>query len=53
MPVTVLLQTTLKLPPGVKVDVIDEHRSVAFKDGKFEDEFPAYGVHLYMISEDK
>ena len=30
-------------------EVIGEGRSISIRDGKFEDEFEPYDVHLYMI----
>ncbi len=39
--------------PGVsgsaRATVLGEGRSIPVRDGRFEDSFPAYGVHLYRI----
>ena len=37
------------LPAEAKAEVIGEGRTVAVKGGKFEDDFAAYGVHLYKV----
>ena len=34
---------------GAKADVLYENRSIDVKDGRFDDEVPAYGVRLYKI----
>jgi hypothetical protein len=32
-----------------KVTVLDENRTIAVKDSRFEDDFGPYGVHLYVV----
>jgi hypothetical protein len=41
------------LQPGVstKVEVLGEDRSLEIRDGRFEDEFEAYAVHLFRLVE--
>ncbi len=36
--------------PRSTADVIGEHRRIAIKEGRFEDEFQPYDVHLYAIA---
>jgi hypothetical protein len=36
---------------GAKAEVLGEKRTVSVSDGKFEDDFKAYDVHLYKITE--
>jgi hypothetical protein len=35
--------------PGT-VEVLNENRTLAFSNGKFQDNFAGYGVHLYRIA---
>lgn len=39
------------IPRTGKVEVLGEDRSIEVKDGRFEDGFEGYGVHLYKINE--
>jgi hypothetical protein len=39
------------LADGAKVEVIGENRTLESKGGSFADAFPAWGVHLYRMSE--
>jgi hypothetical protein len=41
--------TVRGLPAQAQADVLGEGRSLALKDGRFEDEFRPYDVHLYKI----
>ena len=41
---------TLPAMQGGQVEVIGEDRMLAFSDGRFQDNFSGYGVHLYKIS---
>jgi hypothetical protein len=36
-------------PADAEVEVIDEDRKIRLREGKFTDEFSAWGVHLYKI----
>jgi hypothetical protein len=35
--------------PGAKAEVLNENRTIDVRDGRFEDDVPAYGVRLYRI----
>ncbi|HEV8291080.1 MAG TPA: hypothetical protein VGP94_04130, partial [Tepidisphaeraceae bacterium] len=37
------------LKKGAKIEVVDESREMVAEDGKFTDEFPALGVHIYRV----
>ncbi len=37
------------IPAGAQADVIGESRQIAISGAGFEDDFPAWGVHLYKI----
>ena len=37
------------VPFGSEVEVIGENRSIPVSNGKFEDSFSSYGVHLYKV----
>jgi len=39
------------LGPQATVKVLDENRSIAARDGEWEDSFQAYGVHLYQVDQ--
>lgn len=41
----------LKPETNAKVQVLGEDRSLEIRDGRFEDEFEAYVVHLYRLAE--
>ena len=45
-----LARFTLPAMQGGQVEVIGEDRMLAFSDGRFQDNFSGYGVHLYKIS---
>lgn len=38
------------LPPGSMAHVLGEDRALTIVNGRFADDFPAYGVHLYRIT---
>lgn len=42
--------TVRGLPARALAHVLDENREVEVLDGRFADDFPAYGVHLYRIT---
>ena len=35
---------------GSMIEVIDENRTIPINNGKFTDDFPAWGVHLYRVA---
>jgi hypothetical protein len=37
------------VPAEATAEVIGEERSISVKDGRFQDDFAAYDVHLYRI----
>ena len=43
----------LRPDSSAKVQVLGESRSLDVRAGRFEDEFEAYGVHLYRLAESK
>jgi hypothetical protein len=43
---------TFTVSAGNNVEVIGENRTLAISAGKFTDDFPSYGVHLYKITTD-
>ena len=36
-------------PPQAVIEVLGESRSIPLRDGRFNDDFGPYGVHLYRI----
>ncbi|MCL5283785.1 MAG: hypothetical protein M1330_03630, partial [Armatimonadetes bacterium] len=42
--------TVKGLPAHATAEVIGEHRSIAVVNGRFEDHFSPYGVHIYRIA---
>jgi hypothetical protein len=38
------------LPPSATAQVLGENRAVTIRDGQFDDDFAAYGVHIYTIN---
>ena len=41
---------TFSVSSGTTVEVLDENRSISIVDGKFNDGFTSFGVHLYKIT---
>ena len=43
-------QAVFNIKKGKRVEVLGENRTLKIRNGKFSDEFSAYGVHLYKIN---
>jgi hypothetical protein len=41
---------TFAVPTGDKVEVLGENRTLTINDGKFNDQYESYAVHLYKLS---
>jgi hypothetical protein len=39
-----------QIPPGARVEVLDENRQLSSSDGGFQDTFTPWAVHLYKIT---
>lgn len=44
-----VFETRVLSTPASQVEVLGENRSLGIRDGRWEDEFEAYAVHLYRL----